>query len=71
MLCFHNDKRQAKAKGKRLTKKRRRIYYKGVDSNLRPFKMYKGWVDENEAQMNLMRKLVKVRIATAKEKSME
>ena len=33
--------------------------------------MFKGLIDENEAQINVIRKLVKVRIATAKEKGME
>ena len=33
--------------------------------------MSKGLIDENEAQINVLRKLVKVRIATVKEKCME
>jgi hypothetical protein len=33
--------------------------------------MFKGWIDENEVRMNVIRKLVKLRIATAKENGTE
>ena len=33
--------------------------------------MFKRTIDENEAQINVIRKLVKVRTATAKQKGME
>ena len=41
------------------------LCFEYLQSNLWSFKMFKGLADENEAQINVIRKLVKVRITTS------